>query len=254
MLAPATLFGLTGLVLLVAAACGVGAKRLLQLALQLGQKAPEVEDSRPKDARAAFARLQASPPGTGTPLPFFHARCQGLTGNRNPLFASLTANRSPMLYQAYLAEGEFLFIGLGVRTLDRERQARTAAAPAVALGGLVGGLVAGLGAYAMSLGEQPHEIQMKALDRVTDLEVLRQFVDEDPLSFTLTLEGVRELSIDPPSFWDELAQHGDIAAKLRFVHPARRAMTFDLPSFRDVSTAVAELSRRFGTALKVRVG
>jgi hypothetical protein len=243
MLFPAASFGLTGLALLVAAAYGVGAKRLLQLSLQLGQKTPEAEVSRPKDARAAFARLQASPPGTGTPLPFFHARCQGLTGGRGP-----------MLYRVYPTEGEFLFIGLGVSTLDRERQARTAAAPAVALGGLVGGLVAGFTTYAMSPGEQAHEIRMKALDRVTDLGVLREFVDEDPLSCTLSLEGVRDLSMDPPSFWDELSKHGDIAAKFRFVHPVRKAMTFDLPSFRDVSTAVAELSRRFGTALKVRVG
>jgi hypothetical protein len=243
MLVAAAIFGLVGLALLSAAACRVWAKHPLPLRLQIGHKAPEAEAPRPKDAKAAFARLQASPRGTGIPLPFFHARCQGLT-----------STRGPMLYRVYPAEGEFLLIGLGVSTLDRERQARAAGAPAVAVGGLVGGLIAGFNAYALSLGQQTHEIRMKALDRVTDLGVLRQFVDEDPLSCTLALEGVRDLSIDPPSFWDELAQHGDIAAKLRFFHPVRKGMAFDLPSFLDVSTAVAELSPRFGTALQVRVG
>jgi hypothetical protein len=78
--------------------------------------------------------------------------------------------------------------------------------------------------------------------------------DEDPYSCALKLEGVRTLSVDPPSFWNELAHYGDIAARLSFIHPVRKKLVFDLPSFTDVSTAVEELTRRFGSAVQVRVG
>jgi hypothetical protein len=241
-LLPAAFFGLLGFALLAAAACGVWSKQSLRIGLKSGDESVEPEGAKPADAQAALARLEASPPGTGAPLPYFHARG-----------APAKSDGGVMLYRVYPAEGEFLFIGLGVSTLDRERQAR-AAGGTIGAAGLVPGLIKGFNVYMHSMNLERHQALLRALERVNDLNPLRRFAEEDPMSFTLAQEGVRDLSIDPPSIWDELAHHGDIAAKLRFIHPGRGKMAFDLPSFADVSGAVKELSQRFGDAVQVRVG
>src|SRR5262249_26060726 len=91
----------------------------------------------------------------------------------------------------------------------------------------------------------------RALDSVTDENLRRRFAEEDPESFTMSRQGVRDLRIEPPSLWDKFNWREEVAAKVRFLHPAHGPMTLDLPCFDDVGKAIAELPKAFPNEVQV---
>jgi hypothetical protein len=239
MFIPAAAAGGLGLFLLILAGCGVGSKHVVKLA-GLDELA-RLNGVKSGDAKAALAGLQASarngalPPGRS--LPFFHVR-----------YKSSKGGLGRRIYRVFLAGDDFLFVSLHTSTL---RDRLDSPATGLASAGVVGGLVAGANAYCQMLAREEYRTRTRALDGITDEHVLRRFTEEDPESFTLSMQGVRDLRIEPPSFWDKFNWREEIAAKIRCLHPAHGQLTLDLPCFDDVCKAIAELPKVFPNEVQV---
>ena len=172
-------------------------------------------------------REQGQPDGA---LPFLHVRYK----------ASGALNRR--IYRAFLDGDDFLFISLHTNRLSERLDSPT---DGLVSAGLVGGLLAGVNAYCQMQAREECRKRTRLVDGMTDDTLLRQFIEEDPESFVMSMQGVRDVRIEPPSLWDKFNWREEIAGKIRLLHPDHGQMTLDLPCFDDVSKALAELPRRF---------
>jgi hypothetical protein len=236
--------GALGLFLLVLAWCGVGSKNEVRLA---GLDALADQGGvKSGDARAALARLQANARMADFPrgrsLPFFHVR-----------FKPPKGDRARRIDRVFLTENEFLFISLHTSTLNLERgiSRTTGMINGGLVAGLATGLVAGVNAYCQMMTFEEYRARTRALDGVTDEHLLRQFAGEDPESFTLPMQEIRDVRIEPPSVWDKFNGRGEIAAKVQLDHPEHGKLTLDLPCFDDVGKAMEELPKVFGNEVQI---
>jgi hypothetical protein len=186
---------------------------------EAGEAVPEL----PGEEKAAAAGRP-----WGCPLPYFHAR----------IASSWSVDQT--IFRVYLAGRDLLFINLGVASLEAPDSAQQAAPPG---GGLLVAAVAAAATYAAAHAQATLD-RLNSVLKVADEDVLRQYAAEDEKSFVLSAEDIRDVRIDPRSFWGSLfaAKH---SALLRFEHAARGDVTLQLVSINDVSNALEGLPQVF---------
>jgi hypothetical protein len=189
-----------------------------------------------KAAREWLLENRRSGRPLGHSLPFFHVR-----------FTGPQSGKEPMIYRVFMAKKEFLFVSLYTNTLHPEQTH----IPGAGIGGLMGGLVAGFNAHMRMLGIEDIRNHMKALEGVTDESVLRSFVDLDPESFDLNMSQCGEIRVHPPCLVDKAKWPGEIVARIRMKHPELGLLTFDVPSFDDLTKVAEEFPRQFGGEVKM---
>jgi hypothetical protein len=236
MLIPSALFGVIGLVCGILAARGAGSGAVIPIQ-QLPARTAEADEpaqARRSNVKAALAWLEANIPRTpsGPPLPHFHL------GYKAPF--------GPRIFRVFPVDDAFVFVSLYTNALDP--QAPRAANPAT---GAAGGVIAGFNAYVHALGQEELQERLKVLDRIRDEQLLRDFIDKDPESFSLEMAGTSDIRIDPPTMWDRANQAGGIVAKVALVHPGQGKMSFHIPAFQDLTKVVEEFPRRFGEAVRI---
>jgi hypothetical protein len=231
MLIPAALFGLIGLVCLILAASGVGAQSVIPIQPLPGRQAAADEPAQASrgDVDAALARLKANLARApfAPELPFFHL---GYTGQYGP-----------RIFRVFPIDNAFAFVSLYTNSLDPQPPSPTA----------TGGVIGGFNAYAHALGQEELQERIKVLERMRDVQLLRDFIDKDPESFLLETAGTRDIRIDPATMWDKAKQAGSMVAKVVLVHPSRGKMAFHVPAFQDLTKVVEEFPRRFGDAVRI---
>jgi hypothetical protein len=175
------------------------------------------------------AEVNPEPAPFRPPVPFFQAR-------RAPSWAD-----QGCLYRVYVTGTDLLFIALGAGFVHGAQFA--------AVGGAIGGLV---GAAVAWQKHKQMEQRLQVLNGA-DEAALRQLTDERTDSFRVAAADVHDIRIDPPSGWSRFLRQSQCAGLLKLTHAETGEITLELPTVEDVSAALAELPRLFGTALQVNV-
>jgi hypothetical protein len=173
-------------------------------------------------------------PLPATYLPQFHVR------------VTTFWNWSPTIHRVYVSGRDFLFVHLGVNTLDPDEMARRAA---WSMGG--GLLPALIGYFAAQRARAKLDRIRRSLEHA-DEDVLREFAAEDPGSCILSVDDLDAVSLEGASFWRKLFSAG-CSSLLTWTHPKRGKMTMELLSVQDSTVAVGEVKRLFGERARVNV-
>jgi hypothetical protein len=126
--------------------------------------------------------------------------------------------------------------------------------PVVALGA-VGGLIGGFNTWMATARRHAYLDEKQQLDRA-DAKTLLAYAAEVAGSFAISPEEVRTIDLDPPSLWKHLFKGIDgtrQACLLKLSHVRCGDLLLELLSDEDVLTAVQELQRIFGEAVRVNV-
>jgi hypothetical protein len=216
---------LVGFLCLSLALCGVGKDT--------------VADPYSHGVRVALERLEseAAPPGAVRwSAPNFEGRCRakGFLGQFD--------------YRVVLTENDALFCSLHLPLPDAgyEKRSLEGRTQMVLAAGAVGGLVGALGSHFRDKEVQHSLRRRNAVESAPDLATLRRFADEDPESFILPLDELKDVSFDGPSLGNRIFIGGDVQATARFLHADRGSIAVDLYSFDEAASVLKELRRKLG--------
>jgi hypothetical protein len=146
------------------------------------------------------------------------------------------------IHRVYLTEAEFLFVHLGISSLQPEDDTNNSVI--VPGGGLLGGVIVGAvnKCVAAVKREQLNRL-MKSLEAAKE-EDLRQFISGDEHSFILSYSEVHDVRLEPRTFWGSFVCR-DLLAFLKWSCTSRGELTLALIAPHEMTTVVEELQGIF---------
>jgi hypothetical protein len=141
-----------------------------------------------------------------------------------------------------------------IKAGDGVGEPRPNVAPLVTMG-MAGGLIGGFATWAATARRKAFLEEKAALDRA-DASTLVQYAAAVEGSFVVSPEEVRTLDIDPPSFLKHLFKGAGgtrQACLIKLSHARFGELTLELLSDEDTLTAIKELPRLIGAAVRVNV-